>query len=400
MMKILIISQYYYPEQFQINEITCELVNRGHEVTVITGLPNYPTGIIQKKYRFFKNHNENINGVNVKRCFILGRKNNKINLLMNYISFAISGSLKVILTREKYDIVFCYQLSPVIMAYPAIIYKTIHKKKLLLYCLDLWPESARTYIKNDKGLLYKIITKTSKEIYKQCDNILVTSPSFIDYFSKNIGISKSILNYLPQHANSDYLNLNLSHTKKDFINFLYAGNLGHAQAIQNILYAAIELREMNNFKIHIVGDGSCKTYLESFVKKEHIEDKVLFYGNRPRAEMADIYIMADALLITLQSNNFISNTIPGKLQVYMTTGKPIFGAISGTASDIIKEADCGACVNADDYKGLSLLMKDYICNKNKYEGCGQHAKEYFLNNFTLDLFMNKLEFFLHKMLYI
>ncbi len=397
-MKILIISQYYYPEQFQINEITSELVNRGHEVTVITGLPNYPSGIIQKNYKFFKNRNENINGVNVKRCFIIGRKKSKVCLIINYISFAISGSLKAIFTRDKYDVVFCYQLSPVLMAYPAIIYKAIHHKKLLLYCLDLWPESAKAHVNSEKGLFYKTITKISKNIYKKCDNILVTSPSFIDYLSNNNGINKYLINYLPQHANSDYLSLSLTHISKDCINFLYAGNIGHAQALHNIIYAAAELRELNNFKIHIVGDGSRKNSLESIVKIEHIEDKVLFYGNCSRAEMTDIYSMADALLITLQSSDCISNTIPGKLQVYMTTGKPIFGAINGAAGDIIRESGCGACVNADDYKGLSLLMKDYICNKGKYEGCGQRAKEYFISNFTLDLFMNQLEESLYKML--
>ena len=390
-MKILVVSQYYYPEQFQINEIAPELVKRGHQVTVLTGLPNYPHGIVPQEYRGGKKRQELIDGVKVIRCFETGRKKGKFNLALNYLSYATSASLKARRIKEKYDVVICYQLSPVTMACPAIVYKKKYNCKSLLYCLDIWPESAQAHVRNDKGILYQWIRRLSKGIYNQFDRILVTSRPFIDYMNEVNDIDLKKLSYLPQHADGSYLEMDLNAPDDGIADFMYAGNLGHGQVVENIILAAAELKDLDNFRVHIVGEGTKANDLKKLAQEHSVGDKVIFHGHRSRDQMPEMFKKADALLITLRGNNYVGNTMPGKLQVYMTTGKPILGAINGAAKQVITESGCGKSVAAGDYKGLSRIMREYIENPRQFSDCGRQGREYFRTNFTLDTFINGLE---------
>lgn len=390
-MKILIVSQYYFPEQFQINDIAPELVKRGHDVTVLTGYPNYPKGEFFEGYENFDRTEETINGVKIKRVKIKPRKSGPLNLLLNYFSYYKNATKFAKKTNEKYDIVLCYQLSPVTIAGPAIAYAKKHKVPLLLYCLDIWPESAQAYIKSGKGPLYALISSFSKKMYKQCDRIAVTSRPFIDYLNEKNGVSIDKMIYIPQHADSSYLDMDLSSEENGINDFMYAGNIGNGQVIENIVKAVAEIKDREDFIVHIVGDGSRRVCVEELVKELGVEDKFVFYGNRSRDEMAMFYKRADALLLTLRGNNFVGNTMPGKLQVYMTTGKPIFAAINGAANEVITEAKCGECVGAGDFLGLAKLMTNYMDDPEKYDGCGENAKAYFKEHFTLDTYVDKLE---------
>lgn len=397
-MRILIVCQYYYPEQFQINEIAAELVKRGHQVTVLTGLPNYPTGIVPTEYRQGQKRDEVIDGVRVIRCFEIGRKQGKLNLALNYASFSVAGTLAARSMQEKYDVILCYQLSPVTMAYPAIAYAKKHKCPSILYCLDIWPESAQAHVSNDKGMLYRLISRMSASIYKQFDRILVTSAPFIDYMHDVNGVELAKLDYLPQHADDSYLAMDLSSEDNGKVDFMYAGNLGHGQVVETTIQAAAELKDMNNFQVHIVGDGARAHDLKQLAQNLSIDDKIIFHGHRGRDEMPEIYKKADALLLTLRGNNYVGNTLPGKLQVYMTTGKPVLGAINGAAKEIIADSGCGKCVPAEDYRGLSRLMREYIENPDSFKDCGRKGREYFQTNFTMDKYMNSLEHALSKLI--
>ena len=390
-MRILFVTQYYYPEQFQINEIAPELVKRGHQVTVLTGLPNYPSGIVDKEYRGRQRRDEIIDGVRVIRCFEIGRRKGKMNLASNYISYATSASLKARRIKEKYDVVICYQLSPVTMACPAIVYKKKYKCKSLLYCLDIWPESAQAHVSNDKGILYQWISLISKSIYNQFDRLLVTSQPFIDYMHEVNDIDLNKLSYLPQHADDSYLEMDLSAAEDDIADFMYAGNLGHGQVVENIILATAELKDLDNFKVHIVGGGTKADDLKELAQEHSVGDKIIFHGHRSRDQMPEMYKKADVLLITLRGNNYVGNTMPGKLQVYMTTGKPILGAINGAANQVITESGCGKSVAAGDYAGLARIMREYIENPGKFSDCGRKGGEYFRTNFTMDTFINGLE---------
>lgn len=384
-MRILIVSQYYYPEQFQINEIAPELVRRGHEVTVLTGLPNYPLGEIYDGYTVGE---ETVDGVHVIRVNERPRKKGALNLILNYFSYANAATKKINNLTSEFDIVISYQLSPVLMLKPAIKYAKKNNKPLVCYCLDIWPESAKAHTSIKP--LYGLIASYSKRLYQSCDHIAVTSNPFIDYLSETNDIKKDKMSYIPQHADSSLLSIDMKAEDNGITDFMYAGNFGKGQTLDVIIKAVAEIKN-ESFVVHMVGDGTQREELKELTKALGVQNKFVFYGNQRREVMPDFYRKADALLITLRGNNAVGNTMPGKLQTYMTTGKPIFGAINGAASEVINEARCGSCVPAGDYKGLSLLMKDYIDNRDKYIECGDNAKEYFEEHFTLDIFCNRLE---------
>ena len=394
-MKILIVSQYYYPEQFQINEIAPELVKRGHDVTVLTGLPNYPRGEIYPGYENTQRRKEVINGVRVIRVEEHPRKTGSKNLIKNYISFYRNGTKAVKRLTSDYDIVLCYQLSPVTMLKPAVAYAKKNKKPLLTYCLDIWPESAKDQL--NIPLAYSIITFLSKALYRKSDHIAVTSRPFIDYFAEKIDYDISKMSYIPQHADMSMLDVDFTSQDNDVTDFMYAGNMGKGQTLEVILEAVAELKNIDGFCVHMVGDGSKRSELEALAEKLQIKDKIIFYGNQKREDMPSFYKMADALLITLRGNNAVGNTMPGKLQMYMTTGKPILGAINGAANEVIKESKCGKCVASGDYKGLAQIMADYIEHPEKYISCGEQAREYFKAHFTLKKYCDDLEYQMSKL---
>lgn len=401
-LNILVVCQYYQPEPFLINEIAPELVKRGNKVTVLTGLPNYPEGVIPEEYRHGNKRKETINGVKVIRCNEVGRKGGKHKLILNYISYAFSASKEIKHIKGNYDLVFCYQLSPITMLAPAVRYKKKHHKPILTYCLDIWPESAKAHIPN-KGFIFKsifrIIENYSKKLYSKCDRIAVTSEPFIQYLHEVVKVPMERMVYIPQHANGEMLDMEFKSLDNGIADFMFAGNLGKGQKLEVIIEAAEKLKKyceeqefaVPDFCIHMVGDGSMRQELENLVTKSNLDDKFIFYGRKSRKEMPEYYEKADALLITLRGNNFVGNTMPGKLQTYMTVGKPILGAINGAAMQVIKEADCGACVPAEDAEGLCAIMMDYMKTPEKYKNCGENARRYFKANFTMDVFLDRLE---------
>lgn len=388
-MKILIVSQYYYPEQFQINEIAPELVRRGHEVTVVCGLPNYPKGKIFQGYE--SRFEEVIDGVNVIRCKQVPRGNSPIQLVRNYWSF-VRESKKVIQSLPgDFDVVLGYQLSPITSMLAALEYKKRNGTPVVYYTLDIWPASAEAMLHGKNNPVYWWVKSLSKKIYLGADKVLVTSRPFIDYLRKTHGLLAEKMDYLPQHASPEMLNMNLEAEDNGIADFMFAGNIGKGQRVDVIIKAATILGARKDYKIHIVGDGRMREELEKQVKENGLEENVVFYGNQKREDMPSFYKKADVLLITLRGNNEVGNTMPGKLQMYMTTGKPILGAINGAAREVIEAAQCGSCVKAGDYQGLAKLMEFYIQHPKEYDVCGKNARYYFRKHFTLNHFINGLE---------
>lgn len=396
-MKILIITQYYFPEQFQINEIAPELVKRGHEVTVLCGVPNYPKGVVfdgyesrdginRKEREYFEQ-----TGVRVIHVDQTPRGKNPLSLVRNYISFA-KNSKKIVRRLEgNFDVVLGYQLSPITSMEAALEYKRLHGTPVVFYTLDIWPVSAEGLLKSKKNPLMIPINRLSKRIYRGADKIVVTSRPFIDYLHRVNGIPLEKMAYLPQHAGSDMLEMDLNAEANGIADFMFAGNLGKGQRVDVIIKAAAILGRRNDYKIHIVGDGRMRRDLENLVKADGLDDNVIFYGNQQRKDMPRFYKKADVLLITLRGNNEVGDTMPGKLQMYMTTGKPILGAINGAAGEVIHEAQCGSCVKAGDCQGLADLMRHYIECPNEFVNCGANARRYFRQHFTLENYMSGLE---------
>ena len=386
-MNILVICQNYYPEQFRITDICEELVKRGENVTVLTGLPNYPKGKIEKGYRWFRKRREVINGVNVIRTWEIGRRTGNLFRMLNYFSYAFSATIKTLFMTKKYDIVYVYQLSPILMAIPGIIYKKIHKKKLVLYCLDLWPDSLKAGGISEQSSIYKIFEKISNKIYNQSDEILVTSKSFIDNMKNKL--KKDInITYLPQYA-EEVLELKKKSEDSQELNLVFAGNIGKAQSVQTIIEAAENIEKIGaNIKIHIVGNGS---EYETCKKQAENVKNIEFYGSKPITEMQYFYDMADAMLVTLDSKSFSSSTLPGKVQACMKTGNPIIAAANGETQIIINEAKCGYCVEAENAQQLTdAIIKFNNLPREEKDILSNNAIKYYNKNFSKKIFIDKL----------
>ncbi len=390
-MKILVVCQYYFPEPFRITDICEELVKQGHEVTVITGTPNYPLGEIYSGYENGMRADEILNGVKVHRCSIHPRKTGAIHRLWNYYSYSFASSKYIKQLDNTYDVVLINQLSPVMIANAGILYARKHKKKCVLYCLDLWPASLSASGVSG-GLIYKWFYRESKRIYQSVDTILTSSKSFADYFEKQFNIKNTL--YLPQYAEDSFNPEKCHKIADEHIDLMFAGNIGTAQSIKTIIKAANLTKDIENLRWHIVGDGieleNCKKMAESFNL-----DTVIFHGRKPLEEMPKYYAMADAMLVTMQKDPVISLTLPGKVQTYMAAGKPIIGAIDGEANFIIKDAKCGFCCEAEDEKALADCVRQFACADDA-ERYDENAVKYYQENFTKEKFINSLISYLER----
>ena len=391
-MRILVVCQHYKPEPMRITDICEELVKRGNDVTVLTGVPNYPMGIIYEGYRHGQRRKEVINGVKVIRSFTIGRRTGAFWRILNYFSYAISASIKAGKLGDQFDVVFVNQTSPVMMAWPGIRYKKKYKKKLVVYCMDLWPESLEAGGIKKGSPVYKLFHWISEKTYKQADRLLVTSRTFNKYFEEEFGMNPEEIVYLPQYAEDLFSNLEINTDKEktpdDEYNFVFAGNVGKAQSVETIIEAANLLKDKKNIKFHIVGNGSALEHCKEMAK-EYGLTSVTFHGRKPVEEMPKYYAMADAMLITMFDNEMISKTLPGKVQTYMAAGKPIIGAINGEARRVIKEAKCGICGPAEDGSKLAENLLEFI-NSVKKKNMAFNARAFYEKNFTKELFMKKL----------
>lgn len=386
---ILVVCQYYYPENFQITPICEQLVQDGYGVTVLTGLPNYPTGIIPEEYKK-ERRDEYINGVHVIRCHEIPRDKGIVKLGMNYLSYPTSASRKLSSLKEEYDLVFVYQLSPVLMAIPGIKYAKKHNIPLVHYCCDLWPESMKMYIHNENHPAYKAIMAISKKIYNAADIVVGQSTSFLPYLKNTHDLDDEKLRYMPAFADEIYLESDFT-PEDNTTDFVFLGNLGIAQNLISVLSAVNKIKDIPGFKVHFVGDGTCHNEMKQYVKENNLNDVVVFYGRKPVEEMPKYYKLADACLVSLKADNATGLTLPSKVQGYMAAGKPIIGMIDGSAKEAIDESHCGICVAAGDIDGLATAMRSFIEEREKYARCGENGRTYFRKNFSKNIFMKNLE---------
>lgn len=389
-MKILVVCQHFYPEVFRINDICYELVKRGHEVTVLTGLPNYPKGKVLKEYRFFKNRNQVVNGVKIKRCFLIGRRTSTLMMGINYVSFFLFGCLKALFMRKDFDIVYVYQLSPITMAWPAIVVKKVKKIPLIIHCLDQWPISVTTGPISKETSLYNLLYKISRWTYQKADRIIISSQSFKKYFISELKIDADDkgLTYYPSYAESEYA---IKETiNNDTFDIVFAGNIGPAQSVETIVETANKLKTNKNILFHIVGDGLNKKACEDLANSYSLEN-ILFHGFHDVKEMPKYYSLADCFIITMVDNEVVNSTLPAKLQSYMLAGKPIIGAISGEVKEVISEANCGYCCDSNNYDELADIVLKVYNDKDKLNVFGLNALKYYKIHFDKEICLDKLE---------
>lgn len=403
-MRILAVCQYYWPEPFNVSEICEELVARGHEVTVVTGRPNYPEGALYPGYEGDEHLDEVHNGVRVLRTKIAPRKTGAVNRVRNYYSFAQKGKKKIAELPGDFDVVVVFQLSPVMMAQPALAYARKHGTPVLHYVIDLWPESLLAGGIGRESVIYKLFKRESRKIYYQADVLAVTSPAFEDYLAELLGKEIETV-YLPQFAEDAFgdtvssassSSVDASLFPHDKLNLMFAGNIGAAQSVTTLIEAAAILRE-EPFIVHIVGSG---TELEN-CKAKAVElglTNVVFHGRHPIDEMPAYYSKADVMVATFADDPVLGYTLPRKIQSYMAAGKPVIGTVTGEALRVLEEAGCGFCCKAEDANALAECCRRMAqTSPEERAEYGARAKRYCLEHYSRESFFETLTNTLEKL---
>jgi glycosyltransferase involved in cell wall biosynthesis len=396
-MRILIISQYFWPESFRINDITLGLKEKGHEVIVLTGKPNYPAGKFYEGYGLFSKPYEEWSGIQIYRVPIITRgKGGGIRLFLNYMSFAFTASIKVLLMKKNYDTALVYEPSPITVGLPAVLLRKLYGKPFHFWVQDLWPASitAASGIKN--RFVIDFFDQLTRLIYHSSTSVLVQSRAFIPYI-ENQGIDYKKIKYLPNSTESfqrkAYTNKLHSFNIPEGFNILFAGNIGNAQSFETLLEAARILKEKGR-RVNwiILGDGRMKEEVIRRVELLDLKDCFFLLGRFSLLDMPAFFASADALLLSLKRDDIFAYTIPSKLQSYLAFGKPIIASLDGEGARVIKEANAGFVSPAEDSSALAenIIIAE-LTDKQTMETMALNAVAYYEREFEREALLSKLE---------
>ena len=378
-MRILLVSQFYYPERFSVQDIAEQLVKLGHQVEVLTGKPNYGYHKILPEYRNVSY--EELNGVSIHRVKLYPRKTTRLSVIRNYLSFHRNAKRKVNKLGKGFDIVLTISLSPVISIAPGIKYARKFKVPCVLYCQDLWPESTVvTGAVRKNSLMYKILYKWSTSLYKKCDKIIISSPSFKDYFINELHIAdKGFPTVYQPIIISKGSATPIVYKHKH--NIVYAGNIGTIQLIDQLVSAMKEVKTEDT-KLYLMGMGSQLEKIKARIKDEHLEDRVEYVGALPIEKAEAYYFNADALVVSLKNEGTVGKTIPNKAIQYMKYGRPLLGVVKGDAKDLLSKAN--GTVFSDENPSDIAAKIDYLLSKSDKEKAqmGLNNKSYFEEHLT------------------
>jgi glycosyltransferase involved in cell wall biosynthesis len=396
-LRILVITQYFWPETFRVNEVVSYLRKNNYQVDILTGTPNYPEGKVFSDYELNKKNFETYYGASILRVPIfLRRDGRKLFLFLNYISFVLSSIIygSFLLRNKKYDIIFSFATSPLTSSLSAIFFSKIKSCKSFIWVLDIWPDIL-IELKIIKNIfVYKVISQISKFIYKNFDYILSQSKSFrkiINLYNNNNNNNNNI--YFPAWPENikHYKSKETKYNEDKSFKIVFTGNVGEAQNFEQVVKAAVLLKNYNDIKWIIVGSGRVLENIKSVILKENIKNFIL-EGKKPIEDMNYYHSIADVLFISLKSGSAISSTIPGKLQTYLQSNKFILGMIDGEGKKIIEESGTGLCIHPDNPKILAekilyLKANPEIIKKINNSNLGQ---EYIKKNFEKNLILEKL----------
>ena len=394
-MKILVITQYFYPETFRVNSLCIELVKRGHEVTVLTGFPQYPKGKIYKGYGFRKEYEHEWNGIRIERLKVLPRGKTPIGMLLNCLTFVTEGRKWVKHCAQKYDAVYVFEVSPVTVGLPAVEYKKKFGTPIYFNVQDLWPENVEVVLGIHNKFVIGKINKIVDTIYSASDKILCSSNGFVENI-KARGVPAEKLVFWPQFCDEpDFTSVEKPEIYSvDDFKIVFAGNIGEAQGLDLLIETAKSLKDRSDIKFYLVGDGRARKRLENTAKKENL-DNVIFVG-KVSPEEADRYIhFADCAYLSFKDNEVFNMTIPAKLQSYMACGTPILAAAGGESAEIIKKADCGF-ISARNSLELSEIIEKMTTSRNYTAEMRKKAYEFDSENYNKAKLIDCLELSLHR----
>ncbi len=399
---ILVISQYFYPEQFRINDLCEEWIKRGYEVTVVTGIPNYPEGKFYDGYGLWQKRQENWKGIRIIRLPLIPRGSNSLGLILNYLSFPISEFIWKCRTKIQPDYIFMFETSPMTQCILGVWLKKKLMKRgwnapLFAYIQDLWPENVEIMTGIHSPLIIKPIEKMVNYIYKNCDAIFAPSPSFATEITKR-GADQEKVHYWPQYAEEFYCPREKSENAELPVNdaalkIIFTGNIGYAQGLDILLKTAVILKE-RACAVHftIVGDGRYREKLEEEIRQREVDEMFFFVGRKVPTEIPDLLAHADVAFLSFMDTDLFAKTIPAKLQSYMACGKPILASARGESVRIIEEAQCGLYSDIGDAEGLAAeIIKLSGMESTQLENMGANAREYYLEHFDKKMLMDEMD---------
>ncbi|MGP1255675.1 MAG: glycosyltransferase family 4 protein [Kiloniellales bacterium] len=398
-LNLLVVSQYFWPENFQINLIVRELVARGHRVTVLTGKPNYPAGRFYEGYGFFGQREESWEGARILRLPLIPRgSNSRFRLALNYLSFPaiawLFGPRR--LKGAQFDAIFVYAPSPLFVGLPALRLRRLFKAPMLYWLQDLWPESVQLAGGVRSPLLLGAIAKTVATMYRGSARVLIQSRAF-QADVEAAGIPPERIVYFPQTAAPHFRPLPTSNATQEAkllptgFKVMFAGNIGSAQALDTVVEAAERLRDHPEIHWVIVGDGRRRPWLQEEVRRRGLEDRVHLPGRFPEEAMPRFFAQADALLVTLERRRIYSLTIPTKVQAYLASGRPIIAGLDGEGARVVVEAGAGVTAPASDSEALAeAVLKLYRLPEAERMEMGRRGRAYAECEFEKDRLVDKL----------
>ncbi|GGI17902.1 glycosyltransferase family 4 protein [Oxalicibacterium faecigallinarum] len=403
-MRILVVSQYFWPENFRVNDMAAELVRRGHQVTVLTGLPNYPDGVVFPQFRADPSVHARFEGVEIVRVPMTARGAGSARLVLNYLSFAASASTigwwK--LRGQAFDVIFAFEPSPITVGIPAAVMRFAKKAPLAFWVLDLWPGTLKAIGVVHSPFLLKIVGWLVSFIYRRCDLILAQSRSFVSDIRSYAG-QNAWIEYFPSWADSIAASSDvvpapeISRSPGQF-NVMFAGNIGDAQDFPAILQAAQRLKDARHIQWLIVGDGRMAQWVTNEIKRVGLQDTVKMLGRHPLERMPSFFEHADALLVSLKDEPIFAMTIPGKLQSYLAAGIPVLAMLDGEGADLVRSANAGLTCAAGDANGLAAaVLQLSTASADERLEMGNNAFALAAREFDRGTLMNRFEAWLKKL---
>jgi glycosyltransferase involved in cell wall biosynthesis len=402
--KILIISQYFWPENLRINDLTTELQERGHEITILTGLPNYPEGKLYEEFRAEPEKFRSFHGSEILRVPVIPRRDGRALWLgLNYVSFVfyacLLGPWK--LRKRCFDAIFVFGPSPITACIPAILLKRIKKAPISFWVLDLWPESLSAVGAITSKCILAGFAAVVRFIYRHCDLVLAQSHSFVSGIGKYCADARKI-RYFPSWSEELFKSAEIQPApevpqQRDGFTVLFAGNIGDAQDFPTVLKAAEKLSEHRHIRWVVVGDGRMSAWVREQITVRGLQDCVLMPGRFPLSRMPSFFCHADALLVSLKENEIFSMTIPGKVQTYLTSGLPLIGSIDGEGANVIRESGAGYATKAGDADALAdAVLKMSILDPQARAQMGAAGMAYYSAQFDKKLLFDRLEAMLRE----
>lgn len=391
-MNILFFTQYFFPENFRINELVSYFDEKKYKCKVLTGYPSYPT-----KYLFTKKiKKRKFKYLDIIRVPVIKRSKSDLSIILNYISFFFSsfffGIVKIF--KKKIDVIFIFSPSPILTAIPAILISKILKKKVVIWILDLWPDTVIDLGLVKNKYLVKILRLMVNFIYKNCDLILAQSNSIKKEIQK---YTKTQCVYFPSWPEENIFKKKNNKIKlldkldKNITKIMFAGNIGEAQSLETLVKSVYKIKK-KKFIIIIIGAGRWKSKIMQTINTLKIENKFIFINQIPNESIGYFLKKTDALYLSLKKNKTFSKTIPGKLQTYMSIPKPIISSISGETDKIINESKCGLTSEAENINSLETnIIKFLKMDQVKRNNLSKNAKIYVKKNYNKYFILKNLD---------